>query len=213
MSRFEMITLTKAAPATTGGAKNEVDKKAEWDGKLQLPEWSNILPVGRLLAVETFPGSKVSLAEQLFHKGGFALSTVKIGAFDFPLLPGFEVAFEESTPWLCPMCNSAHGTSFGPSKNAPAKVSNMLTNKWYYNADTCALFTVSDSCYTNYVGGKSYTNNWKRAATREMFERATASFARLTAPPAPPAPPAPVTAPPAPPAPAKTAPPAPAKAK
>ena len=218
MSRFEMISVTSAAPARSTGAKNEVDKKAYWAERLSLPVYENVLPVGHLLTLPVSKGSKETLAERLLTAGGFALSTVRIGAFDFPLLPGFEVALETGAPWFCPMCNSAHGTSVGASKNAPAKVSNLNLNKWFYNVATLELFTVSTSCWDNYVDGTPAKARFLRSADRKMYEQAMATFAALTAPAAPAAPAA-TTAPTAPTAPAattaptapKTAPAAPAK--
>jgi len=51
--------------------------------------------------------------------------------------------------WGCKACHSAHGSGVYPSREVSAKL--LRKNKFFYNPATRELFTISDSCWVDYV--------------------------------------------------------------
>jgi hypothetical protein len=59
---------------------------------------------------------------------------------------------EEKEPWLCPSCKSAHGSNIGPSKSRKGiNVRVLAENEFYYSPVSKKLFTISVSCFDNWV--------------------------------------------------------------
>jgi hypothetical protein len=126
-----------------------------------------VIPVGKLLARLTKSGK--SIASVLL--GG--------GAIKFPTVNGLVVAeshqvlrLQRNAPWLCPACNSAHGTGF--SVSGTAKEEHLLTNKFYLQPASGHLFAISNHCYKKYVKGQGLDTTTTEAYKLSQQKLATA---------------------------------------
>jgi len=69
--------------------------------------------------------------------------------FGLPLQNGTAISLDTMNEWGCPYCGSAHGSGKHPSGWISAR--NLAKNVFYYNPETCRVFTISKTCLDEYA--------------------------------------------------------------
>lgn len=108
-----------------------------------------IHPVGKLLATKV--SETETIADILVQPNGeVELDELNVDGKVLPLLPGFRLSLANLVSvWSCPACRSAHGSGVYPSREVSAKL--LMGNKFYYRPSDKALFSISDTCWGDYV--------------------------------------------------------------
>ena len=89
------------------------------------------------------------------------MDVIRLDGQVLTLQPGFKLSLANMPrTWGCKACHSAHGSGVYPSRDVSAKL--LRKNKFFYNPATKELFTISDSCWGDYVVGVG-------AATEQRF--------------------------------------------
>jgi hypothetical protein len=112
------------------------------------PENATLYPVGPLLA--TMVDSWRSMADVLAGGEEIEMDEIRLDGQELVLQPGFKMSLANMPrTWGCKACHSAHGSGVYPSRDVSAKL--LRKNKFFYNPATKELFTISDSCWGDYV--------------------------------------------------------------
>lgn len=143
------LTAPASAPRQTGSTNEtlearQIRMKAFWAD----PQNAKLYTVGKLLSV-VHDGK--TLAQHLANGADFEMDSITIAGRTFPLQDGFKLSLESIGVWGCPACRSAHGSGIKPSPAVSAKL--LATCKFFYNPATRALFTISTTCWEDYVKG------------------------------------------------------------
>jgi len=153
MSKFSLVE-TKTATAIGG----REDKEAR-EGRMRTfwsdPSNKQVFYVGKLLSMSVDGGE--TGASILASNG-----QVEIGETDLvvngrtlPLPAGFTLSLANlESVWACPACKSAHGSGVRSSRAVDVKL--LADCKFYYNPQTKALFTISSTCFGDYVKGLGF---------------------------------------------------------
>lgn len=117
------------------------------------PENATIYRVGRVLANQA--DATRSIAEVLAGGEDVELEAVTIEGKVLPLQEGFTLSLAKlPQAWGCPACHSAHGSGVWPSTSVNA--GNLETCEFYYNPQTRLLFTISKTCWRDYVRSSAW---------------------------------------------------------
>jgi hypothetical protein len=142
-----VVVASKQGPAfgqNEARADREKRMKAFWAS----PNNATLYPVGRLLAV--MADKDRSIADVLADGGEIEMDSITVDGKQLPLLPGFKLSIATMPgTWGCPACRSAHGSGVYPSRDVSAKL--LASCKFYYNPADKALFTISETCWGDYV--------------------------------------------------------------
>ncbi len=109
------------------------------------PENRQIWKVGKLLSQKH---ERKTLAQYVISEG-IELDKISINGNTLPLEPGFKLSLDSILNWGCPACHSAHGSGVWPSTSVNA--GNLERCEFYYNPETRLLFTISKTCWDDYV--------------------------------------------------------------
>ncbi|SRR6266446_899647 len=159
MKLTKVIEVT--SKATTGKAFGQNENKADRTRRMKA-FWSDVAnaivhPVGQLLA---YVEAGKTLAQHITEGQEIDLTEVSINGKLYPLTEGTKLSLSNvATFWGCPACRSAHGSGVYPSRNVSA--SHLATNRFFYNPATKQLFTISDSCWQEYVKGLGAIKNFR----------------------------------------------------
>jgi hypothetical protein len=155
-----VVTGTSARKGRPNKETKIADARALWGKK----ENSRVYEVGRFLAhVE---GGK-SLAQWLIEKekdSDFAFEIDSLSTATGRVLPvnAFKLSLSTIAIWGCPHCQSCHGANVGPSavEGETKRVRLLESTKWYYSPGAKSLFTISETCYGEYVKALGYAKNF-----------------------------------------------------
>jgi hypothetical protein len=112
------------------------------------PENATIYRAGRVLANQA--DATRTVAEVLGGGEDVELETVTIEGKVLPLQEGFTLSLANlPQTWGSPACHSAHGSGVWPSTSVNAR--NLERCEFYYNPETKLLFTISKTCWRDYV--------------------------------------------------------------
>lgn len=146
---------------TATGGNSDGRENAEMRSKRMKAYFTNkdnakIYVIGKILS-HVVNGK--SVAAHLLAGEKIELTSVQSNGRNLPLTPGYVLSLDTlKTVWGCPVCKSAHGTGESPS---PKKDVELLEGcKFYYNPVTRNLFTISASCWSNWVKGLNFTRNF-----------------------------------------------------
>ncbi len=134
-----------------GGKRNEDREEREIRMKAFWTENQNatFYMIGRLL--RTLVKGK-TLAQRLVAGEEIELDSISWKGATLPLVRGFKLSLKSLDMWGCPACRSAHGSDVYPSHPSRGADAALLSkNKFYYNLTTKQLFTISDTCWSEYV--------------------------------------------------------------
>jgi hypothetical protein len=146
----EVFEVSLSDIKKTRKGKGKRDKaKIEAEVRLFFAKNPTVLKIGNLLAVQK--GDK-TLAEILVDEGSVRVPRIQLvdGTFLDPTNVQ-KLTLEKSNVerWGCIACHSAHGSGIGNAQSVG--VSRLETNEFYYGVETRSLFTISDTCYGDYV--------------------------------------------------------------
>jgi hypothetical protein len=144
-------TMKIAAPGKSGGKSNEDRKGREVRMRNFWSHGDNaqIFNLGKLLSINV---EGKTLAELLVQGQELELSNITaVNGVVLPLQPNFKLSLKTLAVWGCPACRSAHGSGVYPSRETDAEL--LAANPFYYNPKTKALFTISRTCWGDYVKG------------------------------------------------------------
>lgn len=117
--------------------------------------WQNpinaiLIPVGKLFAESDHQGG--ILADHIASGASFGIPEVNADGITLYARPQvFSLAtMDLEGEWGCLGCGSAHGSGVTPSKGKP-KSKGLATNLFYYRPYDGAVFTISKSCWDEYV--------------------------------------------------------------
>jgi len=153
MSKF---TVTEATVSTSiGGREDKEARENRMRSFWSDPSNKQVYTVGRLLAM-TVDGGKTGA--EILASGG----QIEIGETDLvvngrtlPLPAGFTLSLNNlESVWGCPACKSAHGSGKRSSREVSSKL--LADVRFYYNPQTKALFSISSTCYGDYVKGLGF---------------------------------------------------------
>ena len=139
---------------SVASGRNNEDKSARI--ARMAAEWSHdknmrLFPVGKLLA-RPINGKQDSLrlADVVAKGGEIKMSAVIIGGKAYPLQDGFAISLKTCPQsWGCLVCGSAHGSGIKPSKRVDAD--GLADNVFYYRPSDRAMFSISATCWKDYV--------------------------------------------------------------
>lgn len=90
-----------------------------------------------------------TLAAILLAGDSVELDEITSNGVTLPLIPGFTMSLKNMANWGCPACRSAHGSGVYPSREQHEQ--KLASNKFFYNPATKQMFTISQSCFGDYV--------------------------------------------------------------
>ncbi len=147
-----------AAPTKSGAGKSGEDRKARearMKGYWQNPVNAQVYSVGKLLSVQV---SGTTLAEMMVKGETLELESITaLNGVSLPLQTGFKMSLKNVSHWGCPACKSAHGSGVYPSREVDA--TRLARSEFYYNPATKALFTISETCFGDYVKALGATSH------------------------------------------------------
>jgi hypothetical protein len=111
------------------------------------PKNAVLHPVGRLLEA-TAPDGRM-LAEIVAGGEPVEIETISVNGHTLPLAADTVLRLATVSVWGCPACRSAHGSGIYPSRAVSAM--KLATNKFYYRPSDQRLFTISTTCWKDYV--------------------------------------------------------------
>jgi hypothetical protein len=158
LTKLEVTGIS--TPKAITGKPSEDRKAREARMKLFWADKGNatLYNIGRLLAVNV---QGKTLAERLVNGEEFEMESIQtVNGQVLPLVPGFKLSLKTLSVWGCPACRSAHGSGVYPSREADVDL--LTENKFFYNPVSRSLFTISSTCWGDYVKAIG-------AATKERF--------------------------------------------
>jgi hypothetical protein len=151
--------------------------RAFWSDKLN----STLYDVGQILA-QVVEGK--TLAEHIAEGHSFTLGAVKSpNEVRLQLRPGQVFSLATLNSWGCPACHSAHGSGRYPSREVDSK--GLASNVFYYRPADQTLFTISRTCWQQYVIDLGATKGNRFAEPTPMPVKAKVSAPTPTPVPAP----------------------------
>lgn len=150
---FESLDAQVQTKAKFGGTNSEGSAKRNERliAFYQLVTSMLFLNVGKFLS-QVRSGKR--LADWVYEGRSITLKSVSIGGKLFPLPEGYVISLDTcTTVWGCMVCHSAHGTNIAPSKGSDPN--GLAENEWYYNPATRELFTISKTCWKQYVENRA----------------------------------------------------------
>lgn len=147
------VTPKTQAFASFGQNENRDARTARMRAFWALPVNATIYPAGRVLAVKV--DATRTIADVLCSGESIEMDSIVIDGKSLPLSEGFSMSLANlPQTWGCPACRSAHGSAIYPSRgddNHKPQPRLLEANKFYYNPETRALFTISETCWGDYV--------------------------------------------------------------
>jgi len=140
------VKPTTTASATGNGIENRAGRVAKMKAFWNKAENAILYPVGQLLSTEV---NGKSLAEWMVAGESFEMESLAINGRVLPLVKGFRLSLKTIEAWGCPACGSAHGSGVAPSRKMVADL--LAANVFYYSPVSKALFTISATCWGDYV--------------------------------------------------------------
>lgn len=148
---MKLTNVQVVAPKMTAGAgqnERQADRVKRMMRFWQAGENAVLYPVGRFLAM--MADAKRTIAQVIADGEEVELDTINVDGKQLPLAPGFKLSLKNvAQQWGCPACHSAHGSGVYPSREVSAKL--LASAKFYYRPSDKALFTISDTCWKDYV--------------------------------------------------------------
>jgi hypothetical protein len=154
------IDLFTAPEGETVSAKGRIAIGSGYDVKIPLMlefmerQGTEIWTVGKLLAYK-FQGA--TIAQHMCDGTELPAmeSITTINGTRLPLESPLTLSFDSITVWGCPACNSAHASGIHPSKPQHRDAVKLAANNvFYYSPLTREVFTISETCWKQYVVGK-----------------------------------------------------------
>jgi len=145
------LNIPKSVKGSSSGQENRKAKESRmrsfWDKTPVIYSLGCLLAAtvdGKRIADVVAMGGKVNLTDKV-EVDGKTLVLVK------PLV----LALSTLADWGCPACHSAHGSNEGPSKKKDSSpdADALAANEFYYDPQAKRIFTISRSCYQDYVVG------------------------------------------------------------
>lgn len=133
------------------------------------PKNSEFWPIGRLLSA---PYGQGTLASAILAGIEIpALNSIHVKGRELVLAEPLVLSIATISQWGCIVCKSAHGSGVSPSKERNRNHAVLASNVFWYNPQTQRLFTVSDTCYAQYVRGVDPNSKPKYKVLHEAIHR------------------------------------------
>lgn len=163
------ITLKAVSPIgranfgqTEGRKARMIRMKAFWADKAN----AVLHPLGSLLACEVSKG--VRIADVLASGKGVVIDRVTLVSGQvLPVDPPQTISMATCAHgWGCIACHSAHGSGIPPSRTPDSKPDpdGLVTNRFFYHPVTRQVFSLSMSCWGEYVQGLGAVSDARFAA-------------------------------------------------
>jgi hypothetical protein len=162
LENVSIMDFNVSVPSTLGRSfgqnENGDARLARMTAWLAASDNATLVPFGKFLAlahhVDESTKQVVTLAEYIFGGGSFSVDSLVIAGTKVKLAEPQEICLDTCATengWGCVACRSAHGSGIYPSKRVDIK--GLSENKWYYNPATRRIFTISSTCFRDYVTG------------------------------------------------------------
>lgn len=143
-------------PVTSRGASGEdrTTREARMRSFWADPSNAVLYPAGKVLAIVAEPATKNkaarTVADILASGESVEMNAITIDGVTLPLADGFELSIANCfQTWGCPACHSAHGSGIAPSRKVDTIL--LATCKFFYRPSDKTLFTISSTCWGDYV--------------------------------------------------------------
>jgi hypothetical protein len=151
-------------PGAPKGGKSfgQNEKRADRETRMRNAFWANTLVlwvIGKFLStVVSYLVDGVertgSVAQALIDGVSFEIDSLTLPTgqtleVNPPQVLSLKTISDKTRGWGCPACYSAHGSGVYPSRDVSEKL--LKSTDWYYDPKQKQVFTISSTCYDEYV--------------------------------------------------------------